>query len=236
MRDEDILSALRAAAKADAAAVDPALERLAKGECTPEERARLEAEAERSEEGAGALEAFRPLDPLVRARMKRAVRRSRAPRRGRLFLGGLIAAAACALAIVASRPSAPPLPPYGLEMSSTDRLERGELGQSASVVSPGSILEIVARPADVAGPVQAVLLIRSAAGTTRRPLEVSPSGAVRARGQVSDLLGGAQGSVELLIAVGRGADVESFDGREAHEDGRSARLVWWTRKLVIAAP
>lgn len=235
MRDEDILSALRVAAKADAAAIDPALERLARGEATPEERARLEAEAERSEAAAAMLEAFRPLDPLARARMKKAVRRTRGSRRGKALVAGLLAVA-CAAAIIVARPSAPALPAYALEMSAGDRLERGSDGAKATVVSPGSRLELVARPADSAGPVAAVLIVRSAAGTLRRPLEVSTDGAVRAQGRVSELAPGASGSVEFLIAVGRGPDVESFDGRDAHGDGRSERLVWWTRTIEIAGP
>lgn len=136
MRDEDILSALRVAAKADAAAIDPALERLSRGEATPEERARLEAEAERSEEAAALLEAFRPLDPLARARMRQAVRRTRGPRRGAALVAGLLAVA-CAVAIIVARPSAPPLPAYALEMSAGDRLERGSEGAKATVVSTG---------------------------------------------------------------------------------------------------
>lgn len=130
--------------------LDPRWDALAAGALPPAEVARLEAEARQTPEGRAAWEAFRPLDPGFRERLRSAARRQVGapesaaappapaserpgaavlpwvPRRRRLAAAVVaMTAAVAAMLLVVLRPAPGPLPPYQLGFSGGERAVRG---------------------------------------------------------------------------------------------------------------
>jgi len=201
-----------------APADDPVWERLARGELSPSEDARLRERAAGDPELAALYEAYRPLDGAARqqiaARVEAGLRPSRGAvwRRAALIAAPLAAAAAVLLVVsVRMRQPAQPLaliPQYALALSGGDRATRSGTPDDSGPVElhRGSHLEIVLRPATaVSHPVtvRAFLLQGADARPWDVAMERSADGAVRIAGQADALLAGVPaGSWDLVFTVG----------------------------------
>jgi hypothetical protein len=176
---------------------DAVFERVARGEATAEERARLEraAKAEADPALARRLEGSMPLDPVVADRIASHL----APKKGaRVFPIGRVAsplalAAAALLFLSVGRRAELPLPEYAVAARGVE-MERGpaEPGTRLSTsLAAGARFEIVLRPQTAPGTAMSVWAFTSDADADVRPLDatidVSTAGAVRITGAFASL-------------------------------------------------
>ncbi len=221
--DDDLLIELGELARDARRPVDPRWDALARGELSDEERAAL-----RAEEDADALAPlFEPLGEDFANALAAKVLAERAPasakpegevvslraRRGarvvRYALPGIALAAAALLYVLATGDPAgePALPAYTVEVHGGDQALRGAPAASTERVrlSPGSRIEVVARPATpVTAPVAAEVTVRDASGATRPwtgGVEVAPSGAVRLTGTLGEDLVLSPGEATLEVTL-----------------------------------
>jgi len=186
--------------QAEEARLDGRWDRLSAGDLSPEEEAALRAEAETSEEGRAAYEAFRPLGPEFQARVVQTLRdRSTGRvvpfrRRARQLGGWLVGVAAAAVLFLVFRGpgSLPPLPGYTLVPSGGVQVLRGERPNALGTLVPGSTFDLVLQPdTAVSGPVEARYCL--ARGSELRPWPV-PKAAIR---------NGGDGVLRIHGTVGR---------------------------------
>lgn len=208
---------------------DPRWDRLAAGELDEPGVAALKALADSDPAAAAAFEAFQPLDdahPQLEALFQpRAEVVSIGRARGYRWAGAgaaVLAIAAALLLILRPGPGTP-LARYELEVSRGEQSFRSaavgvDADADADVVelTPASRIDLVLRPAiRVEGPIAVQAFLRSdAPDGPLTPLEVqagmSPSGAIEIRGAVRDTITDTPGTYDLLLVVGREADLREL--------------------------
>lgn len=131
-----------------------------------------------------------------------------------------------ALTFWSSLDTLPPLPAYGVEISSSDEL--GEPRLDSADIAVDSMLFITLRPAEpVVGPVTLRVFLQSENGPERPwavHLEQAPSGAFLLRAPVTALPGLRSGRYRLSFVVGRPSAIPP-DPAAARR--REASLDWW---------
>lgn len=265
MSDERLLKDLARLARARQAD-EPAAEwdRLASGELSPEEQARLRAEADASPEAAAAWDAFQPLEADFRTALVESACRELGqvappavagalPRRAaRAWLrAALWPALAAASLLLFLRPWNQPsvLPSYELSLAGALRTERSA-APPADTREPvpfafGNRFELLLTPATSAGSEVAARVYVSHAGSldelvTPTP-ERSADGALRISGVVGEQLRLPEGEFALLVVVGRpGALPDARALAERLSQASLAREAFWTawrlRVRVAARP
>lgn len=217
---------------------DPRWEQLSEGTISAADRAALEKLAAVPGPYAEAWRAFAPLSAEFRAQVTEAVtggvvvsmvgraaapasaRSSSAPARRSAFgrpawavagVGVLAAAAAMALLWAPSAHLAP-LPAYSLELSAGAQALRGTVAEAPlPEFFPETTFDLIARPAAPAeGPVTAAgVLVGNGVRVRWTPrLDRSDEGVLRVRGPAREVLPVGPGEWTVLLAVGRGEDVE----------------------------
>ena len=199
--------------RAEEAAVDPRLERLAAGTLSAEAKVELEAAAARDPALAEQLRLYRPLSTALQAKLTlQAMGGGRRPAKVVPLRPAvwLIPLAMAALALLVLWPRGPAaLPGYAGRVEGGDLVERGAAVPVASptrALSAGSLLTLELRPErPVEGPVAARAYVRSAARAWVAPgvPEVDPGGAVRLRGRAGEVLGVVTGTVTVVLMVAR---------------------------------
>jgi hypothetical protein len=246
MTDDRLLKELaRVAREQRTTEPDPRWDRLAAGELSADEVARLRDEAARSPEAAAAWELFRPLEPELSREIVEQARRhlpatpqaiptavplSWKPRRWRRAFVPALAAAALIVLLSPWR-NGPPLPPYDLRLEGAVRVERS--GEPASpsgpaTFAPGNRFELRLTPATSAGnDVEARVFVVD--GPRVELLQAPPparssDGALRIVGVVGQDVRLPDGAFHLLVAVGRPGSLPSGTELRDHLAG-SDRVV-----------
>jgi hypothetical protein len=226
--------------------LDPKLVALAHGSIDPEELEELIERAIREPAVRQAVEAFWPLDEATRqacfARAHEAlVHDERAGRRAvwgpALLAGGAAAFLVTATTWVASstRPDAP-LPPYELHVAGGMKALRAESETTPVRWTPNAPLELIFRPYDpIVGSASAGLFVLEADGPHRLPSvpQVAPSGAVRWKGTVAEVLPGRTGPVRLVVAVRPGARPPTEEDVRRALGGERRTIRWSVTHLRI---
>jgi hypothetical protein len=223
MSPDDLLGDLARAEREEQASADPRWEKLARGELSPSEVAKIRAEAEQDPEVALLFEAYRPLSDATKAQiaervLPRGVKSSATGARvlpwRRAAWVALPLAAAAGLAVWIGRSSPEPVamttagaPDYVLSVTGGDRAQRSNAPRGAGLVElqGDSKLELVVRPsAPVSGPVtvRAFLVQGGVARAWAPRMDHSSDGVVRVTGTAAELLGGAPGTWDVAFAVG----------------------------------
>ena len=218
---------------------DPRWDQLAAGELDAAGVAELKALADGDPEAAAAFEAFQPLDDAYSEletlfRPKAEVLSIGRARRARwVGVAATVVAIAAALLLFLRPGPGSPLALYELELSRGEQSFRSAEGPAPAAVvelTPASRVDLVLRPAtrvDEAVTVRAFL--RSGpAGAALKPLDVnagmSPSGAIEIGGAVRDIITDTPGSYDLILVVGRQADLT---GLPAEADALLAAEAPW---------
>ena len=239
------MKALAALANEESEA-DPRLEAVAHGSASDELLAALEAEAKNDPAFAVALEAHRPLDPIVAARIADVAVEAfyeGSPdnvvpirSRRRFLAGGLVAAVAASAALVFIGVGGPaePLPVYSMELIGGDATHRGverDLDPEAETrpparFSPGSRVELRLRPAvAVEGRVEAraFYVAGEATGEVAAAIDRSEQGAFRILGSADTLFEGHTGPARVILAVARPGALPHLAEAMAIANGAPAR-------------
>lgn len=231
MSDEQLLRDVAQLARARASeALEPAWDRLAVGDLSADEVARLRTEAERSPEAAAAWQAFQPLDGAMRAalvaRLGRELAaqappapeaprsRAAAPRSARAWLRwAWIPALVTACVLIAVRPwsSSDALPAYALRLGGASRSTRSAapVAEAAApvVFARGNQLELLLTPATSAGTAVEARLFSVRGAQVEALALPSPSrsedGALRFTAVVGEDVQLPDGEFVLLVVVGR---------------------------------
>ncbi len=234
MAERDLGQSVNEHMRAEEEAIDPRLERHARGELGDEERAALEADASRDPALARALALHAPLSAELRARLQQQSLRSvrTAPRlRRRTMIAGVVGSLAAAAAVVfLFRPGPKGLPEFAATIEVGDQEWRGQ--QQSTPHEPADIdtpLSILLRPErSVAGQVDAALWVRTGDSTFRSPVaaERSPDGAVRWVGTAGSMAGGRTGAVTFIAVVGRAGALPGEKSVVAQRGGEGWRSFW----------
>lgn len=219
--DDDLLRLMGKHARAASPAAqddDPIWEKLARGELTPAEDAALRNRAAGDPQIATRYEAYRPLQPALKARIAARAAEAMAPQ-PRVLLFRRVAtvaaplAAAAVLVLVLARPwgthRAAPLPTYAFELSGGDAVTRSGTPGATTPRTPelrrSSHVEIVLRPAtavSVPVVVRAFLVRGEEVHAIDLPVERASDGAVRVQGDAGTLFGDvAPGTWDLALTV-----------------------------------
>lgn len=268
MNHEDLIKALGKQAREDGLGqrLDRRWDQLSAGTLSPEEEARLRAEAETSPAGEAAWEAFRPLDTAYRTdiesrlaeQIKGAPRRRRPPARptpaerpGSRWWMGSLAVAATVLLVVLVRLWLPspraPVPHYTLsplagkvqELRSNNRRPT-----DVPVYEPGTRLRLVLKPeTTVRQPIAASAYVVEGPDGARfleaLTITTSSAGAVLMEGTVGEDINLPNGRHTLLIVVGRPGNLPTAEELRAELADRTelATVDWHAwRRTLIVRP
>lgn len=212
---------------------DPRWDALAAGELDEAGVAELRALALRDPEARAAFEVFQPLDDATHAALESLFRAESesepAPesepaevvsisrhRRYRWAGAGATILAVAAALILMIRPSASPLlAPYQLEVGRGEQAYRSAAGEPADLleVTPATRLDLVLRPATrVDEPVGVEVFLREGGDLRGLDVEakVAPGGAIEVTGVVGEVITDAPGRYDLVLVVGRRAEVQGL--------------------------
>lgn len=211
MSDEEALAqAVATRMKEEDEAMDPRLERYARGELSEAERFALLRESADDPELAAQVELFAPLSSSLLDRVRpRPSRRRRA--RASVAVGAVALAAAASVALLLGLDPKAALPTYSFEVRAGDARFRSDekalaAGDDVRVVRSDSMVELRLIPAEpVERAVEARLFVKVGETLFPSPIapEISKEGSVRFRARAGALAGVDRGRVTLVAVVGR---------------------------------
>ena len=222
-------------------ALDPRLHRLADGSLTTEERARLDADAERDPALAEAIALFAPLSATAHRRLTATATLASRPgpsfrRVGTGAVGLLLAATVAGVFFrIGFGPSqTTPIGTYQLSAQAGEVTWRSEAAKALAgqQIHPQAELSLILRPQRASkNAVEGALWILTDGEPVRAPVSarVSEEGAVAWFGPAETITGGRRGSVVLLAIVGHAGrlpkpPIEIDSPRHHSPDWRSFRI------------
>jgi hypothetical protein len=129
-----------------------------------------------------------------------------------IFLAPALAVAV-ALLFVGGSPT--PLPPYAMEVSLGDRMDRGggEVRPGAPRLTSGSALVVVLRPERAVAGVRGAVFVREGGGWSPVPadVDIDPGGAARVRVEVAPSWPVGAVDLRVVLAAGRGPKAADVD-------------------------